>query len=94
MVHVKMKYIMNFLLEINIKYKSLFLIKSASTIPDECMEVGLEISTSDILGNELSENRSGRLRRNPTNKICINELTFSRRYSQFLWRQRVKRVEL
>lgn len=25
------------------------------------MEVGLEISTSDILGNEVSENRSGRL---------------------------------
>ena len=61
-----MKY-MNLLLEININYKSLSLIKSASTIPDECMEVGLEISTSDILGNELSENRSGRLRRNPTN---------------------------
>lgn len=25
------------------------------------MEVGLEISTNDILGNEVSENRSGRL---------------------------------
>ena len=36
-------------------------IKSVSTIPDECMEVELEISTVDILGNEVSENRSGRL---------------------------------
>lgn len=35
--------------------------KSVSTIPDECMEVGQEISTCDILGNEVSENRSGRL---------------------------------
>lgn len=34
--------------------------KSVSTIPDECMEVGLEIGTSDVLGNEASENRSGR----------------------------------
>nr|DAP27069.1 MAG TPA: hypothetical protein [Caudoviricetes sp.] len=25
------------------------------------MEVGLEIGTSDVLGNEASENRSGRL---------------------------------
>ena len=33
-------------------------LKSVTTIPDECMEVGLEISTSDILGNEVSENRS------------------------------------
>ena len=32
-----------------------------STIPDECMEVGLEIGTSDVLGNESSANRSGRL---------------------------------
>jgi len=39
--------------------------KPVSTIPDECMEVGLEIGTSDVLGNEASENRSGRLRRNP-----------------------------
>ena len=37
------------------------MIKSVSTIPDECMEVGLEIGTSDVLGNEASENRSGRL---------------------------------
>lgn len=35
--------------------------KSVSTIPDECMEVGLEIGTSDVIGNEASENRSGRL---------------------------------
>lgn len=41
--------------------KLLFLIKSVSTIPDECMGVGLEIGTSDVLGNEASENRSGRL---------------------------------
>lgn len=41
---------------------SLFLIEGVSTIPDECMEVGLEISTSDVLGNEASENRSGRQR--------------------------------
>ena len=41
--------------------KLLFLIKSVSTIPDECMGVELEIGTSDILGNEVSENRSGRL---------------------------------
>ena len=39
--------------------------KSVSTIPDECKGVGLEIGTSDVLGNEASENRSGRLRRNP-----------------------------
>lgn len=46
------------------------------------MEVGLEISTSGILGNEVPENRSGRL------------LLFkSRRYSQYHWRQWVKRVE-
>ena len=31
-----------------------FLIESVSTIPDECMEVGLEIGTSDVLGNEAS----------------------------------------
>ena len=36
------------------------MIESVSTIPDECMEVGLEIGTSDVLGNEASENRSGR----------------------------------
>ena len=41
--------------------KLLFLIKSVSTIPDECMGVGLEIGASDVLGNEASENRSGRL---------------------------------
>ena len=34
--------------------------KSVSTIPDECMGVGPEISTGDVLGNEASENRSGR----------------------------------
>ena len=39
----------------------LFLIKSVSTIPDECMEVGLEIGTSGVLGNEAPENRSERL---------------------------------
>nr|DAS43523.1 MAG TPA: hypothetical protein [Caudoviricetes sp.] len=44
------------------------------------MGVGLEISTSDVIGNEASENRSGRLWRNPV--ININELTFSRRHSQ------------
>jgi hypothetical protein len=48
-----------------IDIKLLFLIKSVSTIPDECKGVGLEIGTSDVLGNEASENRSGRLRRNP-----------------------------
>lgn len=36
-------------------------IESVSTIPDECMEVETEISTVDILGNEVSENRSERL---------------------------------
>lgn len=36
-------------------------LKGVSTIPDECMEVGTEISTVDVLGNEASENRSGRL---------------------------------
>lgn len=46
------------------------------------MEVGLEISTSGILGNEVPENRSGRL------------LFKSRRYSQCHWRQWVKRVEV
>jgi len=50
----------------------LFLIKSVSTIPDECMGVGLEIGTSDVLGNEASENRSGRLSKD-------------RRYSQCHW---------
>lgn len=35
--------------------------EGVSTIPDECMGVGLEIGTSDVLGNEASENRSGRL---------------------------------
>jgi len=30
------------------------------------MGVGLEISTSNVLGNEAFENRSGRLWRNPT----------------------------
>ena len=35
--------------------------KPVSTIPDECMGVGTEISTVDVLGNEASENRSGRL---------------------------------
>lgn len=50
----------------------LFLIKSVSTIPDECMGVGLEIGTSDVIGNEASENRSGRLSKD-------------RRYSQFHW---------
>ena len=34
--------------------------ESVSTIPDECMGVGSEISTDDVLGNEASENRSGR----------------------------------
>ena len=53
----------NLLLKVDIKLP--FLIKSVSTIPDECMGVGLEIGTSDVLGNEASENRSGRLRRNP-----------------------------
>ena len=48
------------------------LIKSVSTIPDECMGVGLEIGTSDVLGNEASENRSGRL-----------SLKNDRRYSQY-----------
>lgn len=43
----------------------LYLIKSVSTIPDECMGVGLGISTNDVIGNEASENRSGRLRSNP-----------------------------
>lgn len=33
-------------------------LKSVTTIPDECMEVGVEISTTDVLGNEASENRS------------------------------------
>ena len=41
--------------------KLLFLIKSVSTIPDECMGVGLEIGTSSVIGNEALENRSGRL---------------------------------
>ena len=41
------------------------------TIPDECMGVGLEISTSDILGNEVSENRSGGL------FIFYNKRTYS-----------------
>ena len=48
------------------------MIESVSTIPDECMEVGLEIGTSDVLGNEASENRSGRLSKD-------------RRYSQCHW---------
>lgn len=52
--------------------KLLFLIKSVSTIPDECMEVEMEISTIGILGNEVPENRSGRLSKD-------------RRYSQFQW---------
>ena len=34
-------------------------IKSVSTIPDECMEVGSEISTGSVLGNEALENRRG-----------------------------------
>ena len=46
-----------------INTKLLFLIKGVSTIPDECMEVGLEIGTSGVIGNEAPENRSGRLRR-------------------------------
>lgn len=41
--------------------KSIFYNKSVSTIPDECMGVGLEISTSSVLGNEALENRSERL---------------------------------
>ena len=36
-------------------------IEGVSTIPDECMEVELEIGTSGVLGNEAPENRSGRL---------------------------------
>ena len=40
------------------------------------MGVGLEIGTSDVLGNEASENRSGRLSKD-------------RRYSQCRWRHRV-----
>ena len=35
--------------------------ESVTTIADECMRVGLEIGTSDILGNEVSENRNDRL---------------------------------
>ena len=38
-----------------------FFAESVSTIPDECMGVGLEIGTSGVLGNEAPENRSGRL---------------------------------
>lgn len=45
------------------KNKNIF--KGASTIPDECMEVELEMDTSSVLGNESLENRSGRL----SNKI-------------------------
>lgn len=32
-----------------------------STIPDECMEVGAEIGTAVVLGNEAAENRSEEL---------------------------------
>lgn len=35
--------------------------ESVSTIPDECMGVGLEIGASAVIGNEAAENRSGRL---------------------------------
>ena len=35
--------------------------KSVSTIPDECMGVGTEISTVAVLGNESAENRSAQL---------------------------------
>lgn len=50
------------------------------------MGVGLEISTSGVLGNEAPENRSGRLRtKSPTfnNGKCLDEVASSRRYSQF-----------
>lgn len=53
--------------------KLLFLIKGVSTIPDECMGVGAEIGTAVVLGNEATENRSGRLSKD-------------RRYSQCRWR--------
>lgn len=33
-------------------------IEGVSTIPDECMEVGLEINASNVLGNEAFANRS------------------------------------
>lgn len=45
------------------------------------MGVGLEIGTSDVLGNEASENRSGRLSKD-------------RRYSQCHWRQWITCVGL
>lgn len=34
--------------------------EGVSTIPDECMGVGADISTAAVLGNESAENRSGR----------------------------------
>lgn len=43
--------------------------KPVSTIPDECMGVELEISTSSVLGNESLENRSGRQPHNYEMKI-------------------------
>ena len=46
---------------INYKDETVPSYEGVSTIPDECMGVGLEIGTSDVLGNEASENRSGRL---------------------------------
>ena len=45
--------------------------ESVSTIPDECMGVELEIGTSGVLGNEASENRSGRLFYNRTEVILL-----------------------
>ena len=51
---------------------SILMNKSVSTIPDECMGVGTEIGAVDVIGNEASENRSGRL------QLC-------RRYSQCQW---------
>ena len=41
-------------------------IEGVSTIPDECMEVGLEINASNVLGNEAFANRSGRLSKDRT----------------------------
>ena len=49
----------------------LFENESVSTIPDECMEVELEIGTSGVLGNEAPENRSGRLLYNRTEVILL-----------------------
>ena len=61
----------------------LYLIKSVSTIPDECMGVGLGISTNDVIGNEAFE----KPKRKATEQSYenINELTFSRTHSQHHW---------